>query len=117
MGVFTFGGVSVMAKRKPSSNFGTKALINLLRVTTMVCQTSLFSNTILVVFGFQLVIVCHLVTTLCKDNITRVSTKLIGDLGLVITSQNVNPKPTHHLLWKCHLNMPNNQTLTNFKNS
>jgi hypothetical protein len=79
MGVFTFSGVSVMARRKPSSNFGTRALINLLGATTMVCQTPLFSNTTLVVFSFQLVILCHLASTLCEDNITRMSTKLIDD--------------------------------------
>jgi hypothetical protein len=113
-GVFTFGGVSIMARRKASSNFGTRVVINLLGATTMVCQTPLFSNTTLVVFGFQLVIMCHLAATLCEDNITRMSTKLIGDSRPIITSQDVNPKLTHYLLWKCHLYMPNNQTLTKF---
>jgi hypothetical protein len=53
MGKFVFGGVPITIRKMPHSTFATRAPISLLGVATTICQTPLFSTTILAIPNFQ----------------------------------------------------------------
>jgi len=54
MGKFVFGGVPITIKKMFRSTFATRAPTSLLGVATTICQTPVFSTTILAIHNFQL---------------------------------------------------------------